>query len=180
MSHDLAELSDEELVPWAVEGDRAALEELLRRHRPTVLTICAGITGNPEDALDACQNTLIRVANGIRGFRSEARFTTWLRTIAVNAARAELEQRGRRPYPVGSSPLPREVVRGVDGQVTDGVRVRQALDALDPEFRTVVVLRHLCGCDYQEIADVLRIPMGTVKSRLSRARLELVNRLRLE
>ncbi|MFC9504401.1 RNA polymerase sigma factor [Streptomyces sp. NPDC057002] len=180
MSQDLTGLGDEELVPRAVKGDRHALEQLLRRHRTTVLTVCAGITGNREDALDACQNALIRVTGAIGGFRSEARFTTWLRAIAVNAAKAEIAQRGRRPCPVGDDLLPTEPVRAVDGRVTDGLRVRQALAALDVDFRAVVVLRHLCGCSYEEIAHVLRIPMGTVKSRLSRARLDLLELLRLD
>ncbi|MFD7414418.1 RNA polymerase sigma factor [Kitasatospora purpeofusca] len=177
-SPDLTGLGDEELVPRAVAGDRCALEELLRRHRTTVLTVCAGITGNREDALDACQNALIRVAGAIGSFRAEARFTTWLRTIAVNAARAELAQRKRRPYPVLDEALPVEAVRAVDGSVTDVVRVQQALAALDVDFRAVVVLRHLCGCGYEEIAEVLGIPIGTVKSRLARARQELVRLLR--
>lgn len=169
------ERPDTELVAAAQGGDRRALDLLLRRYAGTVHAVCRRLTGNAEDADDAMQEALIAVARGISRFDGRSRFSTWVYRVATNAALDELRRRRRRPEPVesndGAEPA-RE--RAVDAAVVDRLDVDAALARLAPDFRAAVVLRDLLGLDYAEIADVLGIPVGTVRSRISRGRAGLV------
>jgi RNA polymerase sigma-70 factor (ECF subfamily) len=132
--------------------------------------------GNREDALDATQEALIAVARGIGRFDGRSAFTTWLYRVATNAARDEGRRVARRPRPVEAPPE-----RTVDASPEDAVGARididAALAALPEEFRVAVVLRDLCDLDYAEIADVLGVPAGTVRSRIARGRAGLVDAL---
>jgi RNA polymerase sigma-70 factor (ECF subfamily) len=130
------------------------------------------MTGNDADALDATQEALIAVVRGLPRFDGRARFGTWVYRIATNACLDELRRRRRRPEPglpeaerpvAGSAPA-------LDTAVTDRVAVDEAITGLPPEFRAPVVLRDLCRLDYAEIAEVLAIPPGTVRSRIARGR----------
>jgi RNA polymerase sigma-70 factor (ECF subfamily) len=171
---------DAELARAAAAGDRAALERLLDRHADLVHTVCRRIVGDPDDALDATQEALVAVARGIGRFDGRSQFTTWLYRVATNAALDELRRRKRRPLPVEVLPEP---VRPIGGSVvtTDAVDARLVVDAalarLPVEFRVAVVLRDLCDLDYAEIADVLGVPPGTVRSRIARGRAALADAL---
>lgn len=163
---------DDELAGRAARGDRAALEALLNRHADRVHAICRRIVAHPEDALDATQEALIAVARGIARFDGRSAFTTWLYRIATNAAIDELRRRRRRP--IATAALP----DASDGQsYGDAVAARLDIDAalreLPEEFRVAVVLRDLADLDYAEIAAVLDVPTGTVKSRIARGRAAL-------
>jgi RNA polymerase sigma-70 factor (ECF subfamily) len=170
-------ISDEALAAAANAGDRAALETLLARHLDRVHAICRRVTGHPEDALDATQEALVAVVRGLRRYDGRARFTTWLYRVATNAALDELRRRKRRPEPVD---LPEDGTRSpsVESAVTARLDVDAALASLGPEFRAAVVLRDLCDLDYGEIADILDIPIGTVRSRIARGRAAIADRLR--
>jgi RNA polymerase sigma-70 factor (ECF subfamily) len=170
-------ISDEALAAGANAGDRAALETLLARHLDRVHAICRRVTGHPEDALDATQEALIAVTRGLHRYDGRARFTTWLYRVATNAALDELRRRKRRPEPAdlpeggdGSSPVESVVAARLD--------VDAALAGLGPEFRAAVVLRDLCDLDYAEIAEILDVPIGTVRSRIARGRAAIADRLR--
>jgi RNA polymerase sigma-70 factor, ECF subfamily len=160
------------LAAAAAGGDRDALERLLERHADQVHAICRRVVPHPEDALDATQNALIAVARGIGRFDGRSAFTTWLYRVAMNAALDELRRRTRRPIPVETVP---ETLNGV--AATDGVEARLDLDAalgaVPIDYRVAVVLRDLCDLDYAEIAAVLDVPVGTVRSRISRGRAAL-------
>lgn len=180
----MAEDPDHPLVVAAQAGDRAALDALLRRHHDRVLHLCRRLAGNEADALDATQEALIAVVRGLDRFDGRARFSTWLHRVATNACLDELRRRRRRPLPG----LPEDVdatgreVADPAGQVAvealgDRVAIDGALARLAPELRAAVVLRDLCDLDYAEIAEVLEIPPGTVRSRISRARSQLARLL---
>jgi RNA polymerase sigma-70 factor (ECF subfamily) len=172
--------SDEALAAAANAGDRAALEILLARHLDRVHAICRRVTGHPEDALDATQEALIAVTRGLHRYDGRALFTTWLYRVATNAALDELRRRKRRPEPAELSddrPVGSGAVGGttassapVESVVAARLDVDAALARLSPEFRAAVVLRDLCDLDYAEIADVLDVPIGTVRSRIARGR----------
>ncbi|HVW33165.1 MAG TPA: sigma-70 family RNA polymerase sigma factor [Acidimicrobiia bacterium] len=180
MSPSGAGTSDEALAAAANAGDRAALEALLGRHVDRVHAICRRVTGHPEDALDATQEALIAVTRGLHRYDGRARFTTWLYRVATNAALDEIRRRRRRPEPAepsdsrpgpaGTAPLEQAVATRLD--------VDAALAGLTPEFRAAVVLRDLCDLDYAEIAEVLDVPIGTVRSRIARGRAAIADQLR--
>jgi len=180
------EASDEALAAAANAGDRRALEVLLARHLDRVHAICRRVTGHPEDALDATQEALIAVTRGLQRYDGRALFTTWLYRVATNAALDELRRRKRRPEPAEPAedrPLPAgsggaAAPRPVESVVAARLDVDAALATLSPEFRAAVVLRDLCDLDYSEIAEVLDVPIGTVRSRIARGRAAIADRLR--
>jgi RNA polymerase sigma-70 factor (ECF subfamily) len=145
--------------------------------------VCRRVTGNAADALDATQEALISIARNIGRFDERAAFTTWAYRIAVNAALDELRRRRRRPM----APLPdhdRDDIAavpegGLDApdRIADREPIDAALAGINEEFRAAVVLRDLCDLDYAEIAAVLEIPPGTVRSRIARGRAQLVRLL---
>ena len=163
---------DDELLEQARSGDRRALELLLDRHADRIHAVCRRIVADPHDALDATQEALLAVARGIARFDGTARFTTWCYRVATNAALDELRRARRRPVAVELPPTatdPRDAMTAVDARLD----VDAALQTLAPEFRVAVVLRDLCDLDYDEIANVLSIPPGTVRSRIARGRAAL-------
>lgn len=163
--------SDEALAARAAGGEEAAFEALVSRYEARVYRLACRLTGHESDAQDVLQETFLASYRGLPTFRGHARFSTWLYRIATNAA---LDLVRRRPalspvglsndHPGGADPATdvhrREVHR----------RVHAAVGHLPAEYRAVVVLRDLEGLAYDEIARVLRIPIGTVRSRLSRGR----------
>lgn len=167
---------DGALVVAAQGGDRSAVETLLRRHQDRLYAVCRRLTGNDADAADACQDALIAIVRALPRYDGRAAFGTWAYRIATNAALDELRRRRRRPEPA-------ETVGEGGGQAggTAAVEARLDVDAalagLAPEFRAAVVLRDLCDLSYDEIAEVLEIPPGTVRSRIARGRAALAEAL---
>jgi RNA polymerase sigma-70 factor (ECF subfamily) len=173
-------LTDQELVARATGGDRQALDDLLRRHQPRIVAVCQRMTGNATDGADAAQEALIAIVRGLQRFDGRSSFGTWAYRIAMNASVDELRRRRRRPA---------ESLDALDGNVTDpGTRSpegavvdRMALSAgmaeLPEEFRVAVVLRDIGDLDYAEIAEVLDVAVGTVKSRIARGRAQLARSL---
>ena len=177
--------SDEALAAAANAGDRGALETLIARHVDRVHAICRRVTGHPEDALDATQEALIAVTRGLHRYDGRSLFTTWLYRVATNAALDELRRRKRRPEPAQLTE-DRQPATGVGSAASAPVEsvvaarldVDAALAGLSPEFRAAVVLRDLCDLDYAEIAEVLDVPIGTVRSRIARGRAAIAQQLR--
>jgi RNA polymerase sigma-70 factor, ECF subfamily len=175
---DAASSSDEALVDRARGGDGLALEALLRRHYERIYAVCRRLTGNDADAADAAQNATIAVARGLPRFDVRSRFSTWSYRIAVNCSIDEMRRRSRWPLasledvtPGGSRP-PDDTE--LSAQRLD---VDAALRQLPAAFRAAVVLRDMCGLDYAEIAAVLELAPGTVRSRIARGRGALVRLL---
>jgi RNA polymerase sigma-70 factor (ECF subfamily) len=180
----VVDADDGALVAAARAGDREALDRLLRRHHDRIHAVCRRLSGNDADALDATQEALIAIARGIGRFDGRARFSTWAYRVATNACLDELRRRRRRPVP--GLPEDHDGLEAgvVDPAATvpldaleDRLRVDAALAELPIEFRAAVVLRDLCDLDYAEIADVLAIPPGTVRSRIARGRSQLARLL---
>jgi RNA polymerase sigma-70 factor (ECF subfamily) len=166
------EATDGDLVVRAQAGDRGALDALLRRHHDRIHALCRRITGNDADALDATQEALIAIVRGLGRFDGRAAFGTWAYRIATNACLDELRRRRRRPEP-GLPEVerpPADDAPSLDTAVADRLAVDDALARLPPDFRAAVVLRDVCRLDYAEIAEVLDIPPGTVRSRIARGR----------
>lgn len=170
---------DDQLVAAAREGDRAALDTLLRRHYDRIFGVCRRITGSEADGADAAQEALIAIVRSLHKFDGRSSFGTWVYRIATNASLDELRRRRRRPQLDGRSAddRPHDVadpdaatrVTAIDDRLT----IDAALAALPEEFRVPIVLRDLVDLDYGEIAATLDIPVGTVKSRIARGRAAL-------
>jgi RNA polymerase sigma-70 factor (ECF subfamily) len=175
----------------ARDGDRGALDTLLRRHHDRIYALCRRVTGSDADGADACQEALVAIVRGLDRFDGRAAFGTWAYRVATNACLDELRRRRRRPEPGLPDDLGESTGRPA-GQVATGglgpaggtgdafgaVDTRLAVDAalarLPTDFRVAVVLRDLCGLAYDEIAEVTGVPVGTVRSRIARGRAALV------
>jgi RNA polymerase sigma-70 factor (ECF subfamily) len=163
---------DGALALAARAGDRTALERLLHDHADRIHAVCRRIVGNPDDALDATQEAMIAVARGITRFDGNSRVSTWIYRVATNAALDELRRQRRRPVPAEAH-VPNAAGGDATGAVDARLDVDAALATLPEDFRVAVVLRDLCDLDYAEIAEVLDVPPGTVRSRIARGRAAL-------
>ncbi len=170
------EQTDDDLARAAAAGDRRALEILLHRHADRIHAICRRVLAHHDDALDASQEAMIAVARGISRFDGRSQFTTWLYRVATNAALDEARRRNRRPLPVETLPEPRSSVDRTEA-IVDRILIDDAMATLPADFRAAVALRDLAGLDYADIAEVLDIPPGTVRSRIARGRAALADRL---
>jgi RNA polymerase sigma-70 factor (ECF subfamily) len=181
----IALLSDDhQLVAAARGGDRSSLDQLLRRHYDRIYAVCRRVTGNDADAADAAQEAMIAIVRSLGKFDGRSSFGTWIYRIATNASLDELRRRRRRPLVSshrddGSAVGDTEQADPDSGVRLDALADRMLLDAalagLAEDFRVPVVLRDVGDLDYAEIADVLGIPVGTVKSRIARGRAQLAH-----
>jgi len=172
--------TDQALVGAAVAGDRGALEQLLRRHHERIAAVCRRMTGNAADGADATQEALIAIVRGLDRFDGRSTFGTWAYRIAVNASLDEMRRRRRRPadsLDQSDRERPEASVDASDGAVVDRLALGPALAALPEDFRAAVVLRDIGDLDYAEIAEVLGVAVGTVKSRIARGRALLTKQL---
>jgi len=171
-------MADRELIDRYLHGDGPAFSELVRRHQHLVYNLCCRIVGVPEEAEDLTQEIFIRLLDKVSSWRGEAKFTTWLYRLALNHCRDHL--RRRRPETVEPPDSLADFKPGPEQQAeTNDIRdrVEKALAALPPDWRTVVFLRDVEGLSYNEIADILEVELGTIKSRLARARSALADAL---
>ncbi|CAN5266880.1 sigma-70 family RNA polymerase sigma factor [soil metagenome] len=171
-------LADTHLVTRAKAGRVDAFEELVRRHRLRVYRVALRMLGDPGDAEDATQDAFVQAWRGMSRFRADSAFSTWMYRIVTNRCLNVL--RARRP----DNPLPedqRSTGEGPAEVVEAATRIddlKRAIERLTPEQRAPVVLRELEGCSYEQLAEALDITVPAVKSRLHRARMELVSAMR--
>lgn len=164
-------------------GDRGALDQLLRRHYDRVHAVCRRITGHDADAADAAQDAMIAMVRNLDRFDGRSSFGTWAYRIATNASLDELRRRKRRAVLATSDDerTHADLADPDSGRRVDAIGDHMALDAalrtLSDEYRLAVVLRDVADLDYAEIAAVLDIPAGTVKSRIARGRAALAKAL---
>lgn len=142
------------------------------------------MAGNDADAADATQEALIAITKGLGKFTGQAKFSTWSYRVASNACLDELRRRGRRPTPSlvdehdgWADQATSDATPSLADQVADRLVLDASLAELPEEFRVPIVLRDQLGLDYREIADVLEIPPGTVRSRIARGRRRLASML---
>ena len=164
---------DDLLIQRAKRGDSVATDALLRLHYDSVRAVCHRIVVNKADAEDATQHALISIVRALPGFDGRAKFSTWVYRIATNAALDEVRRIRRRPTPTDIDATFVLPVADATGAVDAQMDVAQALALLPEEYRTTLVLRHVADLDYEEIAAVQGVPVGTVRSRLARGRAQL-------
>lgn len=176
---------DAALVHRAQRGDGTALGELVTQYQDRVYNVCYRMCHNHADALDLTQTTFLRAVRSIGRFEARSSFYTWLFRIAVNVVRSHRRRgRARRLTVIedDGDGLPRSEFADADddGRASTALdaadareRLERALAELDEEFRVAVVLRDIEDMDYARIAEVVRVPVGTVKSRIHRGRMML-------
>jgi len=185
-----------EWIKAFLAGDRSAFDRLVLSHKDRVFNVCYRMLGNHEDADDCAQETFLKVYRSLKDFRFDAGFSTWLFAIAVNTCKNRLnsaEYRRRRKMVPIVDPPPDDAERGQTvcdladpgpsplDLLTQKERERllqNAIDALAPDARAVVVLRDVEGLSYDEIVLATGYNMGTLKSKLARARRHLREKLR--
>jgi RNA polymerase sigma-70 factor (ECF subfamily) len=173
---------DRELVARLRAGDAEALRIVVERYQHRIFALIYGIVRDRHEVEDVAQEVFLKVFLRIRAFDERSQFYTWLYRVAANAAKDHVKKRSRRP----AQPLPDEETglpdtgRGPGERAAaeeNRLRVRQAIDALPPRYREILALREIQGLSYSEIASVLKLSIGTVESRLHRARARLKRRL---
>ena len=167
-------VSDERLAARAADGDLASFEELVVRYRRSVYRLARSITGNHEDADDAVQETFIRVFRSLGRFDPSRPFRPWIKKITFNTSLTVLRKTARKNSEVdmdlerfeGSTPGPEQLMQARDLQA----QMDEALSALPTDLRATFILRASEGMSYRDIARTTGVRIGTVMSRLSRAR----------
>jgi RNA polymerase sigma-70 factor (ECF subfamily) len=174
--------TEQALIRRAQKGITASFDRLVDAHYSAVYNITYRMLGEGQSASDATQVAFVRAFEALPGFRGEAAFKTWLYRIAINVCLDEIRRRESAPLSLTAeheqegAPTEREIPDQSDepaGRVEQRERqemVHRALARLPEDFRSIIVLYDINGLSYQEISDTLRIPLGTVKSRLNRAR----------
>lgn len=162
---------DGSLVATAIAGSGDAFGILVERYERAVYHLCLRTMRDPEDARDCTQEAFFKAYRSLRTFKPGARFSTWIFAIAYHACCDRLAGRkrftgGELPDRADPAPGPAALLEARD----DATALRTAIDALPEKYRTVVTLYHLQGRQYDEIARVLGLPMGTVKTHLFRAK----------
>ena len=177
----MTDADDQDLLDRARNGDATAFDTIVDRYERRVFAVALRICRHHEDARDVTQDVFVTALRALKGFRGEAQLSTWLHRVAVNASLDLVRKRRRRDHSSTddlaeqASPEP-----GPEFEAIQAVRAREvhrALGLIPPDQRALIVLHDLQGLDYAECAEALEIPLGTVKSRLHRARLALAHRL---
>lgn len=182
---------DAELVARVQRGDKKAFELLVLKYQRKILRLLSRFVRDPGEVEDVCQEAFIKAYRALPQFRGESAFYTWLYRIAINTAKNHLVASGRRP----SSPSEYENEDGETFDETDNLSdintpesmmatreiaqtVNAAIEALPEELRTAIVLREIEGMSYEDIAASMDCPIGTVRSRIFRAREAIATKLR--
>jgi len=186
--------TDQVLVARVQAGDRGAFDLLVSKYHRKVLRLISRLVRDPAEVEDIAQETFIKAYRALPQFRAESAFYTWLYRIAVNTAKNYLSASNRRPIPMSDlmraddeDDSPSAIFEpSVDVHTPDSVllsreiakTVEQAMEALPADLRTAVTLREIEGLSYEEIAAAMNCPIGTVRSRIFRARDAIAERLR--
>ena len=179
-------MNDDQLIDAALAGNAAAFGDLVVRYQDRLYNALVYVAGCTEDARDAAQDAFVQAFVKLESFQRQSAFYTWLYRIAINIFLTKRRRRrpshsvdeirlttGEEPPAAGDSPHDR-----IEQQETVD-QVQFALSQLDDDYRQILILREMDGCDYETIANMLELPIGTVRSRLHRARLELREQLKL-
>jgi len=176
--------SDADLVACARRGEVSAFAALVRRYQDRVFNTCYRLCHNHADALDLTQSAFLRALEALPRFEARANFYTWLFRIAVNLATTQRRRQRRRERPAWEAgagrPGPAEPASRPEqdpgqraAEAESLVRLEEALNRLEDEYRVAVVLKDIEEMDYATIAEILEVPVGTVKSRIHRGRMRL-------
>jgi RNA polymerase sigma-70 factor (ECF subfamily) len=175
------EQTDEQLVARAQEGDTRAFEFLVRKYQYKIIQLVSRLVGE-ADAADVAQETFIKAYRALNGFRGQSAFYTWLYRIGINTAKNHIVSRGRRPanqdIDIADAEQYGHTEHLSDVDTPESVllseeikqKVAEVIHKLPPDLRQAITLRELEGLSYEEIAEVMDCPIGTVRSRIFRAR----------
>ncbi len=188
-SEDFSTATDQEVVARACHGHEDAYRELLSRYERPVFSLIYRMVRDRERAEDLCQDTFIKVLNALASYRPEYKFSSWIFKIANNAAIDNLRKKQLDTLSLDGAPdaVTQERKEGTSLQLADttespldelearelGGQIEEAIGKLRPEYRACILLRHVDGRPYEEIAEMLDLPLGTVKTYIHRARGEL-------
>jgi len=182
---------DQELVLRVQRGDKAAFDLLVRKYQHKIAKLVSRYVRDRAEVEDVTQEAFIKAYRALRGFRGESAFYTWLYRIAINTAKNYLVAQGRRPLIAEVEPEEAEAMASAHGNVTELLTpersmltdeiartVERAIEALPEDLRTAITLREIDGMSYDDIAVAMDCPIGTVRSRIFRAREAIDNELR--
>ncbi len=180
--------SDEDLIERFQKGDLYAFDLIVKRYKEQLLNFVYRFVGNQEEAEDIVQETFLRVYRKRKAYKRIAKFSTWIYTIAGNLSRTELRRRKRRKlfsvtdmgyedrdYEISDEGYNPE--NHVEGVIQEEI-IHAEINNLSPKFREVIILRDVQELSYEEISKIIRVPIGTVKSRVNRGRLKLQSKLK--
>jgi RNA polymerase sigma-70 factor, ECF subfamily len=186
---DYKKLTDQEVVASALKGRETAYRELIDRYQRPVFSLIYRLVRDRELAEDLAQDSFIKVLNALHSYKPQYKFSSWLFKIAHNTALDHLRKKSPEVLSLEGSP---HAEPGEEAQATSivatsadrtpeeyasdrevGNEIERALEKLRPEYRTVIVLWHIEGRPYEEIAEILDVPLGTAKTYIHRARKEL-------
>tara|TARA_B100000686_G_C16693783_1_gene919289 strand:+ start:201 stop:782 length:582 start_codon:yes stop_codon:yes gene_type:complete len=175
--------TDEELMKRFQNGDENAYIELVNRYRDKILNFIFNYIGDFEISEDIVQDTMVKLYQKKHYYKEIAKFSTWLYTIAKNLANTELRKKKQRkttilshiskddkPYDIPSDQPGTH--QEIESEITSKI-IRNAIDQLTDKFRTVILLRDIQELSYEDISSIVGVPIGTIKSRINRARLQL-------
>lgn len=177
-----ASLTDLELVQRVQAGDKKSFDILVLKYQHKVIGLITRYVHDPDTAMDVAQEAFIKAYRGLKNFRGESAFYTWLYRIAINSAKNYLVSQNRRlpdsdidaeeAEQIGGESALKEYASPEHEMLKDEIQatVTQAIDALPEDLRTAIILRELEGMSYEEIAVTMECPIGTVRSRIFRAR----------
>lgn len=179
-------MSEEQLIRRAQQGDNGAFEELLLLHQKKVYNLCLRMSANPDDALDLSQEAFLRAWRSLGQYQFEASFSTWLFRLTSNIC-IDFLRRKKRRQETSLTESYDDSDEGAELSVPDAqpgpeqqaitnetkIELARAMERLSPEHREILQLRVIEDLQYEQIADILGVRVGTVKSRLARARLAL-------
>ncbi|MGB1800389.1 MAG: RNA polymerase sigma factor RpoE [Gammaproteobacteria bacterium] len=183
-------VTDKELIDRVKNGDKAAYDLLVLKYQQRIVNLVSRFVRNQSDALDVTQEAFIKAYRALPNFRGESAFYTWLYRIAVNTAKNHLAVQSRRPSGSGHDVSEIEQIEGADAlkeQATPEnlilkdelqATVLKAIEDLPEDLKTAIMLREIEGLSYEEIADVMECPIGTVRSRIFRAREAIENEMK--
>jgi RNA polymerase sigma-70 factor (ECF subfamily) len=180
--------SDEDLIERFQNGDLYAFDLIVKRYKNQLLNFVYRFLGNAEEAEDLVQETFLRVYRNRKAYQKVAKFSTWIYTIAGNLAKTELRKRKRRKFfsisDLGYNERDYDISdeaynpeKDVDGRMKEEI-IHREIEGLSPKFREVILLRDVQQLSYEEISQIVNIPLGTVKSRVNRGRLKLQEKLK--
>lgn len=182
--------TDQQLVDRVLEGDKQAFNLLVVRYQQRVIALIARFVNDPQEVEDVSQEAFIKAYRALSLFRGESAFYTWLYRIAVNTAKNHLVAKSRRPPAVDvdvdesqNNDLAmslRELESPEDSLVTEDLKqaIEKAIDELPEELKTAFTLREFSGLSYEDITEIMDCPVGTVRSRIFRAREVIDKRIR--
>ena len=187
---ELAELSDEDVMERCALGSEAAFRALVQRYRTRLMNLVCRFINDRDRAEEISQEVFLRVYRNRERYRKSGKFSTWIFTIAVNLTKNEIRSRVRHKGTFSLDAVDEEGGQGMSfpdlGPGPDEdlnaaeirSKVAEALEKIPPRYREAVILRDVEGLSYEEVGEILRIPGGTVRSRINRARLMLKERLK--